>query len=355
MKVRAASALGAALLAAVLQFACGGRPGMVEGRAVAAGQPVAGATVEAYLTGDRQGGSPPFATGLTGADGAFRLELPAGSYWIWVRDLAAVAGPRRVGEYAANPVVVAPRTGVSLGAIELRGAGRADAAAAPGAGFRGRALHRGVPVEAAAVTVYAPGRSSLTGPGYAAIVRSDAEGRFQVDLAPGEYRLAVRKRQGGEVTGFLREGDLSAVPFAEPVRIAEGRYLELGDVELHAVDRERLAAEAARGHQGVSDTMVEGVAAGPDGKPRPGQFVFVYRDEGMIGRPEAVTTTDAAGGFRLALPGGGKYYFGARSRYGGPRQPGEWVGRLAGRPDSSLEVAPGRPVKGLAIVMEQVW
>ena len=186
-------------------------------------------------------------------------------------------------------------------------------------------------------------------------MRSDAEGRFQVDLAPGAYRLAVRKRQGGAATGFLREGDLSAVPFAEPVRIEEGRYLDLGDVELHEVDRERLAAEAARGHQGASDTTVEGLATAPDGKPRAGQFVFVYRDEGMIGRPEAVTSTDAAGAFRLALPGGGKYYFGARSRYGGPRQPGEWVGRLAGRPDSSLDVAQGRPVKGLAIVMEQVW
>lgn len=355
MRARPATALCAALLTAALLCACGRRPGAVDGRAVAAGQPVAGATVEAYLTGDRQGGSPPFASTLSGADGGFRLELPAGRYWVWVRDLAAVAGPRRIGEYAGNPVIVAPRALAALGEIELRGAGRADAAAAPGAGFRGRALHGGRPVEAAAVTVYGAGRGSLTGPGYAALVRSDAEGRFQVDLAPGEYRLAVRRRQGGAATGFLREGDLSAVPFADPVRIEAGRYLELGDVDLHEVDRERLAAEAARGHQGFSGTAVEGVAAAPDGKPRPGQFVFVYRDEGMIGRPEAVTTTDAAGVFRLALPAGGRYYFGARSRYGGPRQPGEWVGRLAGRPDSSLEVAAGRPVRGLAIVMEQVW
>ena len=145
------------------------------------------------------------------------------------------------------------------------------------------------------------------------------------------------------------------VPFVDPVRVEEWRYLDLGDLELHEVDRERLAAESARGHQGGADTVVEGVATGPDGKPRPGQFVFVYRDEGMIGRPEAVTSTDARGAFRLALPGGGTYYFGARSRYGGPRQPGEWVGRLAGRPDNSLEIAQGRAVKGLAIVMEQVW
>jgi hypothetical protein len=343
------------LLSAALLPACGGRPGAIEGRAVAGGRPVPGATVEVYLTGSRQGGSTPFAAATGGADGGFRLELPAGTYWVWVKDLAAASGPRRIGEFAGNPVMVGAGAAITLGAIELRSVGRPDEAAAPGAGFRGRALHAGRPVEEAAVTVYGGDHPRLTGPGYAALVRSDAEGRFQVDLAPGEYRLAVRKRRGGETTGFLKEGDLSVVPFAEPVRVEAGRYLDLGDVELHEVDRERLAAESARGHQGVSDTVVEGVATARDGKPRPGQFVFVYRDEGMIGRPEAVTTTGGDGSFRLALPGGGKYYFGARSRYGGPRQPGEWVGRLAGRADSSLEVAGGRTVKGLAIVMEQVW
>lgn len=343
------------LLAVALCVACGGRPGAIEGRAVAAGRPVPGATVEVYVTGNRQGGSPPFASTLSGADGAFRLELPPGSYWVWIKDLAASSGPRRIGEYAGNPVALAGRASLALGEIEMRGVGRSNEAVAPGAGFRGRALIGGRPVEDAAVTVYGADWPRLTGPGYVSLVRTDAEGHFQVDLAAGEYRLAVRKRLGGAAMGFLQEGDLSAVPFAEPVRVEEGSYLELGDVELHEVDRARLAAESARGHQAVSDTVVEGVATGADGKPRPGQFVFVYRDEGMIGRPEAVTSTGAGGAFRLALPGGGKYYFGARSRYGGPRQPGEWVGRLSGRPDSSLEVAAGRTVKGLSLVMEQVW
>lgn len=349
----AARALCAALLGAVLCAACDARPGAIEGRAVSGGRPVPGATVEVYITGERQEGTPPFASTPTGPEGVFRLELPPGRYWVWVKDLAATPGRPRLGEHAGNPVALAGGT-QALGEIELRSVGRADEAAAPGAGFRGRALFAGRPVEDATVTVYGADRPRLTGPGYAALVRSDTDGRFQVDVRPGEYRLAVRKRRGGAATGFLREGDLSVVPFEKPVRV-DGSYLDLGDLELHEVDRARLAAETARGHQGDSDTAVEGSATGPDGKPRPGQFIFVYRDEGMIGRPEAVTSTGAAGAFRLALPGGGKYYFGARSRYGGPRQPGEWVGRLAGRPDSSLEVAAGRTVKGLTIVMEQVW
>ena len=77
---------------------------------------------------------------------------------------------------------------------------------------------------------------------------------------------------------------------------------------------------------------------------------------GLLGsRPETVARTDENGGFAVELPGGGKYYLGARSRHGGPRQPGEWAGKLAGTPDSGLEVLDGRIVKGLTIVMEQVW
>jgi len=50
----------------------------------------------------------------------------------------------------------------------------------------------------------------------------------------------------------------------------------------------------------------------------------------MIGRPESMARTGANGEFELMLSGGGKYYIRARSRHGGPRQPGEWAGKLAG-------------------------
>ena len=75
----------------------------------------------------------------------------------------------------------------------------------------------------------------------------------------------------------------------------------------------------------------------------------------MIGRPESMARTGDNGEFELTLAGGGRYFVGARSRHGGPRQPGEWAGKLAGTPDSGLEFLAGRSVKGLTIVVEQVW
>ena len=63
------------------------------------------------------------------------------------------------------------------------------------------------------------------------------------------------------------------------------------------------------------------------GKPRAGRFVFVYRDKGMIGRPEAETSTGTRGEGREACGASGQL---SRDRARGA-------------------------VKGLTFVVEQVW
>ena len=350
------------LLAIVIAFVtlgasgCGSRPGSIEGRAVSRGAAVAGATVEIYLSAERGRESSPFAAAATGADGSFRMELPAGSYWVWVKDLASTQGPRRLAEYPANPVQVASGATQSLGEVELHPVGMSqESVAAPGVGVRGRLLHDGAPAGETAVMIYAAASTRLVGPGYIALVRTDADGRFQIDLAPGPYRFAARRRRGGATSGYLQAGDLNATAPTDPIVVPAGGYLDLGDLPLHEVDSGRLAAKGARGVQGATATVLEGQALGSDMKPRAGQFVFVYRDEGMIGRPESMARTGDNGEFELTLSGGGKYYIGARSRHGGPRQPGEWAGKLAGTSDSGLAVLDGSRVRGLTIVMEQVW
>ena len=343
-------------LAALATAGCSSRPGTIEGRAVSRGAAVAGGTVEIYLSAERGRESAPFATAATGEDGSFRLELPAGRYWVWIKDLANTEGPRRLAEYPGNPVELAAGRRSSLGEVELHGVGRPQApAATPGTGIRGRILRAGSPAEETAVMVYEAASTRLTGPGYLALVRTGTDGRFQIDLDPGTYRFSARRRRSGAASGYLQEGDFSATAPQDPLVVPASGYLDLGDIALHEVDAGRLATEASQRSQGYSTTGLEGRVVGRDGKPRAGQFVFVYRDEGMIGRPESMARTSPDGAFALSLPGGGKYYLGALSRHGGPRQPGEWAGKLAGTPDSGLEVLAGRSVKGLTIVMEQVW
>jgi len=347
--------VGIALVTLVVS-GCGSRSGGIEGRAVSRGVAVAGATVEIYLSGGLGKESTPFAAAATGADGSFRLELPAGSYWVWVKDLASTQGPRRLAEYPANPVHLAAGATQSLGDVELHEVGASqESVAAPGVGVRGRILHDGAPAVETAVMIYDAASTRLAGPGYIALARTDPEGRFQIDLAPGPYRFAARRRQGGATSGYLQAGDSSVTAPMDPIVVPPNGYLDLGDLPLHVVDAERLAAKGARGFQETTTTVLEGRALGPEMKPRAGQFVFVYRDEGMIGRPESMARTGDNGEFELTLAGGGKYYVGARSRHGGPRQPGEWAGKLAGTSDCGLEVLAGRRVKGLTIIMEQVW
>jgi hypothetical protein len=342
----------AALLAAA---GCTERPGRVEGRVRWRDAGAPGITVEAWLQPESRPGTAPFASVATAADGSFALELPPGRWYLSARDLAAQAGPRRVADVAGNPVRVERGGRTRLPDLELRAVGERLPAAAGDSGIRGRALLAGAPAADAAVMVYDAARTRLAGPGYLALVRTGPDGRFQVELPPGEYRVAVRRRRAGAAAGFLQPGDASAPVGDGPVRVAAGAFTATGDVELQPVDPARLAAEAARGFQGESATAVEGVVVDRDGKPAGELFVFAFRDERMIGRPEAVARAGADGRFALALPGGGRYFIGARSGSGGPRQPGEWSGELAGAAGGGLDVPEARRVRGLRVVGGRQW
>ena len=114
--------------------------------------------------------------------------------------------------------------------------------------------------------IYDAASTRLAGPGYIALVRTDAEGRFQIDLAPGAYRFAARRRRGGATSGYLQAGDLSATAPTDPIVVPANGYLDLGDLPLHEVDAARLAAKGARGFQEPTTTALEGRVLDPDGE-----------------------------------------------------------------------------------------
>jgi len=330
------------LLTLLALWSCGGKPGEIAGTVTFRGEGLEGVAVEVYLRGERSEGGTPFMTAETGPAGEYTLTLPPGDYYFWAKEAAPAFGPRKIGEYPKNPIRLAAGGEVALDPIELRPVGAAEEAAAPaGTGIAGRILEAGKPVGDATVMIYQGSRERL--------------GRFQADLAAGEYKVAVRKRRDGAAAGFLRAGDLSADYEGNPVVVRPGEYADIGDVTLHPVDRERLAGEAVSRQSDGSPTRIRGRVVDVEGKPLAGQFVFAYRDEGMIGRPDLLTTTDEEGGFVLNLAEGGKYYLGARNRFGGPREPGELVGKMEESPDSSVEIAVGEVVEGLRITMEEMW
>ena len=355
-RVSGTGAVLAILLLALLPLPARGADGTVAGTVSFRGEGQEGISIEVYLEKKQQAGGTPFAMTESGAGGTFSLALPPGEYYLWARERAPAFGPPKVVEYGGNPVHVLSGKTTGLGPMVLAEVGREGAAPVPpGTGLKGRAVIAGAPAGETSVTVYGEETKRLMGPGYVAMIFTGPDGLFQADLAPGAYRVAARKRLDGGAAGFLRQGDFTGEHEGNPVAVAVGAYSDIGDLVLHEVDRSRLAEEAGRRAGGGSSTRLAGKVVDPDGKPLPGQYVFLYRDGGMIGRPLMVTESEEDGTFSFDLAAGGRYYIGARSTIGGPRQPGEMAGRLSGSPDSSVEVKEGETAAGLSIAMEEVW
>ncbi len=341
--------LGLALLLAACTSPEG--PGRVEGTVEWEGRGVPAALVQAYARPDLDPSVPPVAEGPTDEEGRFRLELPPGTYWVWAR--ATVDRPGRQvrlrGQAEPAPVsVAAGRTATAHVALSDP-SGFGSSAPAGGVSVEGEV--RGAPP--AEVMVYAyPGRPERpTGPGFAAAATPDAEGRYRLVLAPGPYTLAARWRQTGESHGALEPGDRVAETAVEvkppgPVAVPP---LELRPLD-PAVWGQTLRATPA------ADTWAEGTVTDAAGRPVAGLHVLAFTDPRMVGKPAALSApTDPAGRFRVYLPGPGRYWFGARSRLGGPAEPGEKVGAFRGEDGTGVEVAEGQHRQGIRIEVEEMW
>lgn len=202
----------------------------VSGRVVdEAGRGVAEASVRSSMGSMRRGIF--FRPTRSEEDGSFVAEVPPGSV-----DLVA----EKTGYQASAPVLLELEAGETRDGVEL--------VLSPSAVVRGRVLFpEGSPVEGAQVMI----TTVQSGQGASSHGEStDAEGRFELDAAPGRVRLEA-----------AAEGYASAVRELELT--AEGASVEL-----------RLG-------QG---TEVSGRVVGPDGEPAPGRRVSLLGDRGLGGR-----------------------------------------------------------------------
>lgn len=325
--------------------------GAVEGVVTWEGRPVPSAMVGAYPKPEQDASTAPVAEAASGADGSFRLTPPEGRYWVWARATVRADGRdlRLVGQARPGPSDV--RAGARLRVrVELKDPSGFAAAAGPaGTGVSGRA--EGLGDGKAFVYAY-PGRLDRPlGPGFVAAKALAADGSFRIDLRPGPYTLAVRERGTGSDSGVLAAGDRVASASAE---VAEGRYADVGTLRLRPLDPARL--RSTRQGSPPSATRASGTVTDADGKPLADVRVLAFRDARMAGKPLAVSAPTAADGrFTVYLPGGGTYYLGARSRVGGPSEPGERVGAYRGEDGGGLRLAAGQVRQNLVIPVEEVW
>ncbi|MDO9079894.1 MAG: hypothetical protein Q7U44_03770 [Desulfuromonadales bacterium] len=322
-------------------------------------QPLSGAQIEIYLKEEQDRATLPFATTSSDAAGRYRIALPTGRYYLIAKKkVEGSGGPTRM-LMAAAPLNPLDLQGGSkeVAPFNLREMGRDGALVAEaGTGVKGRIVHDNQPVANAFVYVYSEKSAGLIGPSYGEAVRSAADGTFTIPLPAGNFYLAARKRADGARSGDVAVGDLNGLWSGNPLTLNPGKTIDLGDFSVSIVKAESRKERLEQGKFAPTDTTLRGRMVDQDGKAVGGVYAFAYLDSRMVGKPVYISAaTGDDGRFELRLSDGGTYYIGARSTFGGPLEPGEWVGTYDARPNHMVAVKKGEVLDLDKIVVREVW
>ena len=324
---------------------------LIEGRVVNGDLPQAGIQVMAFAN-TTPPGEPLARAEPTDAEGIYRLELPAGTYFIagWnaERSQFAVCGrnPVRVSDneeplWLGLQIVPATKPAIVPYQDEYSAA------------IEGRVLTGGQPLAGAYVSLYLDAAEDLKGQGYRLSLPTGDDGYFRFDGLPeSDYFLVARKRQDGARVGPIREGDLFGVYPDNPLTARSGQLAQL-DLNLIAKLKDEIRGEHV---SAMSGPVIEGTIVDAEGIPVSGLHVFAYTDR-VIGhqRPVALSTPSKADGrFTVQLPEAGTYYIGARQHYGDSPAPGELFGMYDESADHGLTLDRDESRDKLRIVVEPV-
>jgi outer membrane protein OmpA-like peptidoglycan-associated protein len=153
--------------------------------------------------------------------------------------------------------------------------------------------------------------------------RTDAAGKFKINVLAGAYYVGVLIREPGAVPGPPREG--------EEFYFVSGKAGELSLLtikEQEVVDKGHLNAESSETFRSLEDFFtVEGVVRDKKGAPVKG-VVVLGKSQLNIPRPEFISKrTDANGSYQLKLPPQKSFYLVARETIAGSRpRPGSFIG-----------------------------
>jgi hypothetical protein len=320
---------------------------LVTGKAAVSSKGVAGVQVLAYpLAATTLSGAPAASSAPTGADGLFRLELPPGDYYFLAR------GEGLFAYYGRNPVGV-PAAGIQEMNLSLvpRQLPVPERKARVTTGLLGQATVDGQPLADALIYVYTDLSSQFKGMGLGMAGPTDAKGLFEVELPAGTYYLLARQRHSGAAAGPLQAGDFIGYYPGNPLVVQEGTVarIALPMIEVPA-KVERLADQL------FGQTSIQGRILDKQKRPVVGVRVMLYDDPQMLNRPLYVSQPSGKdGAFVLSFPHGGTYYLVARSTLGGAPGPGELIGTYDQRPDHALVIKDGQALKGVEILVEEMW
>jgi len=330
----------------------------VEGQVLFRGQGFAGVYVEAFElsvdTATNKVVEKGEAAGAanTGSDGRFNIPLPPGSYRVTAkkRPEGPGSGGMLFGSTGDAPVIVDVGT-VGLSPLVLSDSGGGQSVGTGEGNVTGKVFSEGKPLAGAYVYFY-PG-SARRGPGYMARARTGDGGNYSAALSPGSYTVTVRFGWAGEGMGTVGVGDLVG-EYRENPAIVGKEATDLGRVDMHPVDP--LSWEKNRWAASSSSISIQGVVNDETLSPVPGAYVFLYDDHRMVGKPYAISPpTGKDGRYSLPVDKPGTYYLGARTHFGGPVEPGEYMGAWGGDSAVPLVLKKGGASSSLDIMVREVW
>ncbi|MCF6177837.1 MAG: hypothetical protein L3J63_00400 [Geopsychrobacter sp.] len=344
------------LLILLLQ-GCSSDESGIEGALLFNQQPLGQSRVEFYLKSGTERSSSPFSVATTDLKGEFHAVLPPGNYYLVAKKKEQGGGVNRMlmAEYPLNPVRV--EKGFSqIEPLQVREVGFEGAIHSDGKTLaQGQLSLAGSAVADAFVYVYSQGEG-LTGPAYGLVVQADEQGHFELALSAGRYWLAARKRSDGSRAGDPKPGDLNGEYPGNPIILKAGEQLKLLDWNLKPITAAGRDRRLSKGKFTQTSTWLSGKVVDEEHRPVTGIYLFAYRDNRMIGKPNFISApTDKNGEFKIYLEDGGEFFVGARSTFGGPLEPGEWVGTYDGRPDHGIDVVPKRATELGDILVREVW
>jgi len=326
------------------------------------GKGLSSATIEIYLKSEKDKSVPPFMTGETNESGDFEITLPAGKYFIIGKKRFFEGGVTNMlmGEYPKNPIVADSGKTVTVAPFSLFNMGADKRLDIEGSGLTGKVTSDGVDIVGSFVYVYPESNPSMIGPSYIVSQEINADGTFKVNLLAGRYYVGVRQRSSKTKLGYLNQGDLSVDYEKNPVTVKQDEYFDLGALKLHQVDSEKLAKIKEESPEQAYSTKISGRVTNEDSEPVYGIYVYAYNDPKMVGKPTALSKkTDKEGRFTLYVTNNEKsnniYYVGARTNFGGPLEPGEYVGTYNENPQHQLIIDKKQEITGIDIIVKEVW
>lgn len=188
----------------------------------------------------------------------------------------------------------------------------------------------------------------------------DRHGRFDIEVAPGDYYLSIVKRLSGKIWGPLQKGDqiyrhIDTGGKRRRLSLKEGTEIDLGTLEGHSSP-----GIAARPNSPDANEIATlyGALHNESGAPIAGAAVLVYAQPYQAGPPLAVSEPSRAdGSFHLPLYQVGTYYLMARSSAlgSGPagHGNGDWMllGQYGGNKPLPLVIKSGMVKTGIDIVL----